>query len=151
MLMEKPIIRLAIKKDLLQLVDLCNAHAAYEKADYDPAGKAQLLSKHLFENKGIVCLVAEQSNRLLGYATIVKQFSTWDADHYYYMDCLYLTEDARGQGMGKQMMNEIKLIAIKEGINIQWQTPDFNTNAIGFYKALGAESKTKERFFWTVI
>ncbi|MBL4707385.1 MAG: hypothetical protein JKY48_02970 [Flavobacteriales bacterium] len=32
---------------------------------------------------------------------------------------------------------------------IQWQTPDFNVDAIRFYKRRGATSKLKGRFFWT--
>jgi ribosomal protein S18 acetylase RimI-like enzyme len=30
---------------------------------------------------------------------------------------------------------------------IQWQTPDTNENAIGFYKKIGASAKPKIRFF----
>ncbi|MFT5917067.1 MAG: hypothetical protein ACI81T_003581, partial [Bacteroidia bacterium] len=33
---------------------------------------------------------------------------------------------------------------------IQWQTPDFNTRAMKFYKRIGASSKSKERFFLEV-
>ena len=58
---------------------------------------------------------------------------------------------ARGKGLGKEVMVHIWTFAKAENcINIQWQTPDFNEQAIGFYKKLGAVSKTKERFFWLV-
>lgn len=152
MLTNKPIIRSVKKEDIQQLVVLCAAHAAYEKVVYDEVHKEKLLLDCLFPlNNTIKCIVVEQNGRLLGYSTILKQFSTWDANYYFYMDCLYLKEEIRGIGLGKKMMQEIRNLAIKEQCNLQWQTPYFNTNAIEFYKAIGAEHKTKERFFWNIL
>jgi len=152
MLEKRPIIRVVEKKDIARLVELCQEHAAYENSDFSPIGKVQSLTKHLFllENN-ITCLVLEYEDKLLGYSTLIRQFSTWDAKYYYYMDCLFLKEKTRGKGFGKLMMEEVKKHAIKENCNVQWQTPEFNKNAIEFYKNLGAESKTKERFFWNIV
>jgi GNAT superfamily N-acetyltransferase len=81
----------------------------------------------------------------------MKQFSTWDTDFYIYMDCLFLTEESRGYGIGEKMMNVIKLEAKKLNCSlIQWQTPNFNTRAIKFYNRIGGISKTKERYFLKV-
>ncbi|MDH7446431.1 GNAT family N-acetyltransferase [Aquimarina sp. 2201CG14-23] len=152
MLNNQPIIRLAKIEDVQQLIALCKAHASYEKADYDTLGKNELLVAHLFpNNENIKCIVVEEHNKLLGYSTILKQFSTWDANFYLYVDCLYLKEKARGKGLGRKIMNEIKKYAQQEQCNIQWQTPLFNTNAIKFYESLGAIHKTKERFFWNIL
>ena len=41
------IIRKAIPKDVEQLVDLCAAHAAYEKANFDASQKKEKLKKKL--------------------------------------------------------------------------------------------------------
>lgn len=143
------IIRFAKKEDVPQILSLCKAHAEYEQAAYDSAGKLDLLSKYLFQPTEVVkCLVVEKDNRLVGYASFMKQFSTWDAEFYIYMDCLYLNTEVRGKGIGSQLMEQIKNYAQKEGCKtIQWQTPDFNKKAILFYKKIGAISKTKERFY----
>ena len=146
------IIRKAIPQDVTQLVDLCAAHAAYERLGFDKSNKKEMLSRQLFfmENN-IQCLVVEKNNQLMGYATYMKQFSTWDAGFYVYLDCLFLKVDIRGKGIGNQLMRRVQEYAIAENcIQIQWQTPDFNTQAINFYKRLGAQLKTKERFFWKV-
>ena len=67
------------------------------------------------------------------------------------MDCLFLTEESRGYGIGEKMMNVIKLEAKKLNCSlIQWQTPNFNTRAIKFYNRIGRISKTKERYFLKV-
>ena len=82
-------IRFAQKKDLPQIIDLCEEHAAYEKAEYNPKNKSELLSNSIFgQNPVLNCLVAENDNGIIGYATFMKQFSTWDANFYIYLDCL---------------------------------------------------------------
>ncbi len=61
---------------------------------------------------------------------------------------IVFNETSRGYGIGVQIMDKIKEESQKMGCNlIQWQTPDFNTGAIRFYKRIGATSKFKERFF----
>ena len=78
----------------------------------------------------------------------MKQFSTWDANFYIYLDCLYLKENTRGKGLGKMIMEKIKEYGKSNNCNIiQWQTPDFNKKAITFYNKIGGKSKSKERFY----
>ena len=150
--MENIIIRWVKVLDMEQLLSLCQEHAEYEKAKFDPKNKLDLLSAHLFQSQNsIKCLVVEVDKEVVGYATFMKQFSTWDAGFYIYLDCLFLKEKRRGRGIGRKIMDQIRDYAQLEKCNtIQWQTPDFNTKAIEFYKRIGATSKAKERFFWTL-
>lgn len=145
-------LRFAQEEDLPQIIDLCKAHAAYENASYDQQNKSERLSSYLLgPDPGLKCLVVAQQNILVGYATFMRQFSTWDADWYIYLDCLYLKENARGRGLGKLIMEKISAYALTQNCKmIQWQTPAFNKKAIQFYENIGAVSKAKERFFWVV-
>ncbi|MEP1780671.1 MAG: GNAT family N-acetyltransferase [Reichenbachiella sp.] len=138
--------------DMNQLIQLCADHASYEDAGYSKGGKAKELSEYLFSNDSPVkCLVVSDEKNLMGYTTFMKQFSTWDARHYIYMDCLYLSPDARNQGLGKKLIECIVEYAHNERCTeIQWQTPTSNTRAIKFYKQNGADSKSKVRFFLQV-
>ncbi|MCF6280472.1 MAG: GNAT family N-acetyltransferase [Flavobacteriaceae bacterium] len=142
-------IRFAKKEDIHQIIDLCEAHANYEQCDYLKNGKAEKLSIDLFADAPkLFCLIVEKDNRLVGYATYMKQYSTWDANKYIYMDCLYIKDDARGFGLGEKLVRRIQEEGRKLGCNlVQWQTPNFNVRAIKFYKRIGATSKEKERFF----
>lgn len=151
-MIQEPTIRFVEPADIDEVIKLCALHAAYEKCDYDPTGKNQLLSDQIFaEQPGLYCLVVTESDALIGYATYMKQFSTWDATHYLYMDCIFMIEASRGKGLGEELMNRIKAEAREnESSHVQWQTPDFNDGAIRFYKRIGANSKTKERFFLDV-
>lgn len=150
--MEEPIIRFVQNSDLQDLVRLCELHAIYEKSNYDSTNKKVQLSEHLFSVKrNLFCLVVEHHSNIIGYATYMRQFSTWEADFYIYMDCLFLTEKSRGLGIGEKLINRIKQEGQKLKCNqIQWQTPNFNKRAIKFYNRVGAKSKTKERFFLEV-
>ena len=145
-------VRFVKKKDVKQIVKLCELHANYEKSIFDSTNKEDLLLKHLFDcSDNLKCLVVENDNQIVGYTTFMKQFSTWDANYYIYLDCLFFKEEVRGKGMGTKLMEKIKEYAKSENCEIiQWQTPDFNDKAIAFYLKLGAESKTKERFYWSV-
>jgi len=145
-------IRFAEEKDLSSIIELCKAHAQHERSSFKEENKKEQLSKHILNpDSEIKCLIAESDTEIIGYATFFRQFSTWDAGYYMYVDCLFLKENARGNGTGKQIMELIKSYSKEQDCPIiQWQTPGFNRRAIKFYTLLGAERKNKERFFWKV-
>ena len=145
-------IRPATLDDLPQIIELCRLHAIFEESDYQSEGKAAALAKHLFQTPpALYCQVATIDQQLLGYVTYMKQFSTWDATYYLYLDCLFLKSEARGQRIGERLMDAVKEAAKELNCSlIQWQTPDFNQRAMKFYRRIGASSKSKERFFLLV-
>ena len=145
-------IRKAAPDDMKALIALCKAHAHYEQSDYDEQGKETALSAALFgPTPPVHCLVVESDHTLIGYATFMKQYATWQAASYLYLDCLYLQAETRGQGIGAELMAAVKQYAAAEGVShLEWQTPEFNEGAIRFYKRLGARALSKERFSWSV-
>ncbi|MFZ1686255.1 MAG: GNAT family N-acetyltransferase [Flavobacteriales bacterium] len=143
------IIRSARAEDMEELIALCVEHAAYERTDYSPEGKTEALSAMLFAaDARLLCLVAEEDGALLGYATFSVEVSTWDADRYMHMDCLFLRPAARNKGIGRKLMQAIAQHALKKGVKrMQWQTPAFNTDAIRFYDRMKPVKKEKVRLF----
>ncbi len=145
------IIRALENRDLKKFIGLCELHAKFEQTDFVATEKLKRLEIMLEATFDWKVLVVEIDHKLVGYCSVIKQFSTWDADHYLYLDCLFIKEKYRGSGIGHRLMSEIKKIARDFGCKqIQWQTPNFNKNAIGFYEKLGAYSTSKQRFFWNV-
>jgi GNAT superfamily N-acetyltransferase len=134
--------------DLPQLVVLCQKHAEFEQAEFSMEGKEEGLKKALFgQNPKLFCLVVASKETIVGYASYTFDFSTWDAATFLYMDCLFLEEKARSFGIGEVLIEKLKEIAIKNNcVNMQWQTPEFNTRAIKFYNRIGAKGKDKARF-----
>lgn len=146
---EQITIRPLKETEMDDLIQLCHAHAIFEGSEYNSEGKAKKLTAFIFEETPVLkCLVAELHGELLGYITFTKEFSTWSAEYFYHMDCLYLKEDIRKLGLGKKLMHAMVEDAKHNNINhIQWQTPESNQNAIDFYHRIGASSKPKQRFF----
>jgi len=142
-------IRKATPLDLPELVALCAEHAAFERSEFDPAGKEDALHHMLFAlSARLHCLVAEEGGELIGYATFSVECSTWDADYYMHMDCLFLRPRARNKGIGRMLMQAIAKQGLEQGVKrMQWQTPSFNADAIRFYERLGPVKKEKFRLF----
>jgi GNAT superfamily N-acetyltransferase len=145
-------IRKALPADIATIINLCAEHACYEKAEYSASGKAEQLANYLFcESPKLYCLLACEGEKIIGYTTFMKEFSTWDAGFYMHMDCLYMRPEARSKGIGEALVNAIKAEAKKENITlIQWQTPTWNARAIQFYHRIGASSKDKLRCYLEV-
>ncbi len=143
------IIRRVKRGELQALMSLIEAHAVFEGASFVLSNQKEDLASKIFESvEPLHCLVAVHQGFPIGYATYIRQYSTWDASYYLYLDCLYFQEEFRGRGLGKRLMEVIKKEAQEMGCShIQWQTPDFNAQAIAFYRKIGAVSKAKERFF----
>jgi ribosomal protein S18 acetylase RimI-like enzyme len=143
------IIRELEEKDLSNLVKLCQNHAEYEKANYSSINKEIQLKNAIFsQNPLLYCYVIYSGTELGGYFSYTFDFSTWDAQTFLYLDCLYLEPNFRGQKIGEQVFEKLKEIGKENNcVNIQWQTPTFNERAIKFYNKIGATGKDKRRFF----
>ena len=142
------VIRSCDSGDLDALVVLCGKHAAYEKSQYSNNGKVERLIEGLFAmNPPLHCLVVESSKNLIGYCSYTFDFSTWDAGYFLHLDCLFIEEDFRGMSIGEKLIRQIISIARqRKCVNVQWQTPAFNEDAIRFYKRMGATAQEKQRF-----
>jgi len=141
-------IQLATDKDKASLLLMMKEHATFEGHHLELSKNQQHCK---IENLPITLFVVYSNNKLVGYMSVIKQFSTWDMDWYLYLDCLYLTKETRGKGVGVSLMNKLKAFAKEKMIKtIQWQTPKDNLLAIEFYLNLGAIKKEKQRFFWSI-
>src|SRR5205085_6521183 len=129
------VIRKIRETELPRLVEMCNSHAEYERVEYDSKGKVHALQSVVFsDNPKLFCYVIEAAFKLEGYFTFTFDFSTWDAQTYLYLDCLYLEPPYRGLKIGDKIFDMLVAIAKKNRcVNIQWQTPVFNEKAIKFY------------------
>jgi ribosomal protein S18 acetylase RimI-like enzyme len=146
------IIRRIQEKDLPELVVLCKAHAAYERSEFQENGQAERLRRAFFDPHPLLHgWVVEAGSRLVGFMTVTVDYATWTADHFLHMDCLYLDEEFRRQGLGRKLIDELKKFGRKENISlIQWQTPAHNVEGIRFYEKIGAHCKDKKRYFLDV-
>ena len=139
-------VRRAAPRDMPAVTELCALHADFEGAPFTPDGIASRLEKAIAMGC-VQILVAEQDGVLAGYASVVLEFSTWQAAQYAHLDCLFVKEDFRKSGIGSQLFAEALVMArgfrVRE---IQWQTPAWNDHAVCFYRSQGAVGTKKIRF-----
>ncbi len=85
------------------------------------------------------CYVARNSQReIIGYTSYSIIYYSWVGKSLY-LDDLYVRPSFRGKGIGKKLMNTVFEIAEKEKCNrVRWQVSKWNSEAIKFYKKIGA-------------
>lgn len=146
------VIREVAPHDLGKLVDLCAEHAEFERTAYDREGKRELLQRAFSGNPPLLAgWVAAHGKSLVGYATATIDFSTWSAERFMHLDCLYVREPHRRSGLGKRLLQAVVDDARRRGVReLQWQTPAWNTAADRFYRRLGAVARPKLRYILQV-
>lgn len=145
-------IRKAGPEDAYALSGLCAAHAEYEKAEFNIDGHSQRLGALLQNHRSrFTIFVAVSNAEIVGFASVTEDISTWAAKPFLHMDCMFIAASFRGIGLGKLLFSAIEEMAVLCAITqIQWQTPDWNSDAIGFYRRLGANSQMKQRFTYNL-
>ena len=134
--------------DLEALQLLIREHALFERAAAPDGELVRRLESLLFSPPPrLHAIVAEDEDGLAGYATASLEVSTWQASEFLHLDCLYLRPGARGAGIGSRILDRVRALALELGVaEVQWQTPDWNDDAVRFYERQGAVYRDKKRF-----
>jgi GNAT superfamily N-acetyltransferase len=98
----------------------------------------------------IELIVAETEGRIVGYATCLLQFSPWIGRDYLFVDDLYVSDDARGSGIGSRLMKQVGALALERGVGVRWHVEPANRSAQSFYRTLGAELRDKLIAYWSI-
>ena len=86
------------------------------------------------------CLIAEWDGQPAGFALFHYNYSTWRGQPGLYLEDLFVLPEMRGKGIGKALLQKLAQIAVEENCyGLRWMVLEWNTPAIKFYDALGAE------------
>jgi len=134
-------IRPAVAGDVPQILAFIRALAAYEREpDAVTATPADLLRDGFGPNPYYWCLIAEQDGAPAGFALYFFSYSTWLGRAGVYLEDLFVLPEFRGLGIGKALLQRVAAIAVeKDCPRLGWEVLDWNTPAIEFYRANGAE------------
>jgi GNAT superfamily N-acetyltransferase len=134
-------IRTATPADVPAILALVRELATYERAaDAVVASEADLHAA-LFDDDAVAsCLIGELDGATVGFALWFRNFSTWLGKPGIYLEDLFVRPEARGSGMGKELLLALVDIARERGYGrVDWAVLDWNESAHGFYRRLGAQ------------
>jgi len=133
-------IRFATADDAGLLLRLIRELAAFEKSpDAVVATEADLIRHGFGPNPQFEAILAFLDGQSAGCALFHTRFSTWLGRPGLYLEDLYVTEQARGRGVGRRLMTRLAAIAVERGWGrIDFHVLDWNP-AREFYHRLGME------------
>jgi len=135
------VIRSATAADTTQILSFIRALAEFERApDAVTATEEGLLRDGFGPNPYYHCLIAERDGQPAGFAFYFFNYSTWMGRPGIYLEDLFVQPEFRGLGIGKALLRQVAAVAVEKGCQrMQWEVLDWNTPAIDFYRAMGAE------------
>ena len=133
-------IRFATADDVPLLLRLIRALAVFERAPEAVVATEDDLRRHGFgPAPKFEAILAFLDGEPAGCALFHSRFSTWLGRPGLYLEDLYVTEEARGRGVGRRLMARLAAIAVERGWGrIDFHVLDWNP-AREFYHRLGME------------
>ena len=142
-------IRTATPDDVPVLLQLVRELAEYEREPDAVETTEPMLHAALFGPSPVAsCHVAEQDGQVVGFALWYVTFSTWKGVPGLWLEDLFVRPAARGTGLGRALLQALAGVCVERGYaRFEWWVLDWNTPAIGFYRALGAVPQDE----WTTM
>lgn len=137
----RTVTRKATEADAAQILEFIRALAAFERApDAVTATEEGLIRDGFGPNPFYRCLIADYDGQPAGFAFYFFNYSTWVGRPGIYVEDLFVLPQFRRLGIGRELLKQVAAIAIENGCQrLQWEVLDWNTPAIDFYRAIGAE------------
>ncbi len=86
-------------------------------------------------------LVAERRGELAGFAHCVLHRGTWSLTQHCYLEDLYVAPEARGTGLGRELIDAVYREADARGADrVYWLTHETNTTARALYDRVAQRS-----------
>ena len=127
--------------DLGELLPMLRAYCDFYEVEPSDSG-LEALARSLIadpEQQGIQVIARGEDGEPLGFATLYWTWQTLTASRAAVMNDLFVTPSARGQGIGRALIEECRRRAGEHGCpELVWETALDNETAQGLYGAVGA-------------
>ncbi len=112
----------------------------YEVEEIDEERNRTFFRRFLAPSEDGLLLVARRKGELVGYACLYWHFSSLEACECVLMNDLFVSENARGEGVGRALIEATAEVARERGVPfIEWSTAPDNHTAQRLYDSTDAE------------
>ncbi|MGL5415729.1 MAG: GNAT family N-acetyltransferase [Clostridium sp.] len=140
-------LRQARIEDTKIILELICEIAKYEKMLDRVVATEESIKDSIFFKKEAAVLLVEVNEKVIGYVLYFFNYSTFLGRSGFYLEDIYIKEEYRKKGYGKEIFKVIGKIAYEKGCHrMEWSCLNWNTSSIEFYKNLGAVPMSE----WTV-
>lgn len=109
---------------------------------------ADFLAHGFGDDPDFHALVADTGGRIIGLCLYFYEFSTWLGSPGIYIQDLVVRREARGAGLGRQLIAATVRVAQQKGAtHLRLSVDAHNDGAIRFYRNLGMKTSSDERIF----
>jgi GNAT superfamily N-acetyltransferase len=127
--------------DLAQWQALWDGYNTFYERTVPPEITGVTWSRFFDANEPVHALVAEKDGRLLGLVHYLFHRSTTLIGPTCYLQDLFTTEGARGQGVGRALIESVYERARTAGsLRVYWQTHETNLTAMALYDKVAERS-----------
>jgi len=142
-------LRAATPDDVTLIRELIEGLADYERLRHECVATDASLRETLFGARPYAeVVIADVDGSAAGFALFFHNYSTFLAKPGIYLEDLFVRPEQRGRGVGKALLQRLAQLAVERGCGrLEWSVLDWNADAIGFYRSLGARPQDE----WTVF
>jgi GNAT superfamily N-acetyltransferase len=123
--------------------------AEYERLSAEVVATEELLRETLFgQRQTAEVAIGYLETKPVGFVLFFHNYSTFLGKPGLYIEDLFVDEDYRRHGYGRELLLHVARLAKERGCGrLEWAVLDWNQPAIGFYQKLGASPMSE----WTVF
>jgi GNAT superfamily N-acetyltransferase len=135
----------AKKEDSSEILKFVKDLAECEQILHEVTATKEDIEDGLFNNSNqkktlVEVVFAQIDGQNVGFCLYFYNFPTFIGKPGIFIEDIYIKPEYRGYGIGKKFFSYIvKLAKDSKCERIEWMCLDWNQNAIGFYKSLGAK------------
>ena len=134
-------LRPATPADVPAILECIRRLAEYERLAHECVATETQLRETLFgATPSAEVVLAFAGDEPAGFALWFQSYSTFLARPGLYLEDLFVYPQHRGRGLGRQLLRYLARVAVERDYGrVEWSVLDWNVDAIGFYRSLGAE------------
>lgn len=141
--------RTAGEEDVARIAPLFDAYRQFYGKASDPEAARRFIHERFQKSESVIFLAEDESGRALGFVQLFPSFTSVQARRLWILNDIYVTEEARGHGVGRALMEAAREHAVKTGAKrLTLETMDDNRKAWALYESLGyVKSDASVRYY----